>query len=77
MEKYTKKNLSEVSLSLPSSPLNEEDESAALNKEHKDITFAQFKLHFEEHLLSLRGCITRDIRGSEKNAGTPTERDSW
>ena len=38
----------------------------ALNKEHKDITFAQFKLHFEEHLLSLRGCITRDIREVKK-----------
>ena len=38
----------------------------ALNKEHKDITFAQFKLHFEEHLLSLRACITRDIREVKK-----------
>ena len=38
----------------------------ALNKEHKDITFAQFKLHFEEHLLSLRTCITRDIREVKK-----------
>ena len=37
-----------------------------LNKEHKDITFAQFKLHFEEHLLSLRACITRDIREVKK-----------
>ena len=37
-----------------------------LNKDHKDITFAQFKLHFEEHLLSLRGCITRDIREVKK-----------
>ena len=38
----------------------------AFNKEHKDITFAQFKLHFEEHLLSLRACITRDIREVKK-----------
>ena len=38
----------------------------ALNKEHKDIAFAQFKLHFEEHLLSLRACITRDIREVKK-----------
>ena len=37
-----------------------------LQSEHKDITFAQFKLHFEEHLLSLRGCITRDIREVKK-----------
>ena len=37
-----------------------------LNKEHKDINFAQFKLHFEEHLLSLRACITRDIREVKK-----------
>ena len=33
-----------------------------LHKEHKEIGFSQFKLHFEEHLLSLRACITRDIR---------------
>ena len=33
-----------------------------LNKEHKDIGFAQFQRHFENHLLSLRACITRDIR---------------
>ena len=37
-----------------------------LHKHHKDITFAQFKLHFEEHLLSLRTCITRDIREVKK-----------
>ena len=37
-----------------------------LHKEHKDIAFAQFKLHFEEHLLSLRGCITQDIREVKK-----------
>ena len=37
-----------------------------LQSEHKDITFAQFKLHFEEHLLSLRACITRDIREVKK-----------
>ena len=37
-----------------------------LNKEHKEISLAQFKLHFEEHLLSLRACITRDIREVKK-----------
>ena len=37
-----------------------------LQKEHKEIGFAQFKLHFEEHLLSLRACITRDIREVKK-----------
>ena len=37
-----------------------------LQKEHKDIGFAQFILHFEEHLLSLRACITRDIREVKK-----------
>ena len=37
-----------------------------LHKEHKEIGFAQFKLHFEEHLLSLRACITRDIREVKK-----------
>ena len=37
-----------------------------LQSEHKDIAFAQFKLHFEEHLLSLRACITRDIREVKK-----------
>ena len=37
-----------------------------LQKEHKDIGFAQFKLHFEEHLVSLRSCITRDIREVKK-----------
>ena len=37
-----------------------------LNKEHKEIGFAQFQTHFESHLLSLRTCITRDIREVKK-----------
>ena len=37
-----------------------------LNIDHEKISLAQFKLHFEEHLLSLRACITRDIREVKK-----------
>ena len=37
-----------------------------LNKEHKEIGFAQFENHFKNHLLSLRACITRDIREVKK-----------
>ena len=33
-----------------------------LDKEHRDIGFEEFQLHFETHLLSLRACITKDIR---------------
>jgi hypothetical protein len=37
-----------------------------LQSEHPLIGYAQFKKHFEEHLLSLRACITRDIREVKK-----------
>ena len=37
-----------------------------VDKEHKEIGFAQFQTHFEKHLLSLRACITRDIREVKK-----------
>ena len=37
-----------------------------MNIDHEKISLAQFKLHFEEHLLSLRACITRDIREVKK-----------
>ena len=37
-----------------------------LRSEHPLIGYAQFKKHFEEHLLSLRACITRDIREVKK-----------
>ena len=32
----------------------------------RSFGYAQFKKHFEEHLLSLRACITRDIREVKK-----------
>ena len=37
-----------------------------LQSEHPLIGYTQFKKHFEEHLLSLRACITRDIREVKK-----------
>ena len=37
-----------------------------LDREHKEIGFEQFQTHFKNHLLSLRACITRDIREVKK-----------
>ena len=37
-----------------------------LDREHKEISFLQFQRHFENHLLSLRACITREIREVKK-----------
>tara|TARA_A100001015_G_scaffold106546_1_gene118279 strand:- start:2028 stop:2339 length:312 start_codon:yes stop_codon:yes gene_type:complete len=37
-----------------------------VDKEHKEIGFAQFQTHFEKHVLSLRTCITKDIREVKK-----------
>ena len=40
-----------------------------LEKEHKDIGFKEFQLHFDTHLLSLRACITKDIRSIKNMQG--------